>query len=139
MLPGLALPPDGHDHGDYDGCGHDDPEKILKYYRASIRPGDDICDKGVYPLDNQYYYWDGLYLLTSAYYSALDSRLLGTLSRPPDNKVLSKMFSIIVSPINGFTSLGQSSLALCGIALCYQLVSVSTGSITTSLGITPDL
>lgn len=34
--PGLALPTDGHDHTDYDGCGHDDPEKVLDDYRASI-------------------------------------------------------------------------------------------------------
>jgi len=31
MVPGLSLPPDGHDYTDYDRCGHDDPEKILKY------------------------------------------------------------------------------------------------------------
>jgi len=72
-LPELALPAYGHDHTDYDGGCNDYSKQVLEDNRAGIRSGDDICDKGVYPFDNQYYYWDGLYLLMSAYYSALNS------------------------------------------------------------------
>ena len=48
IVSGLSLAPDGHDYTDYDRCGHDYSEQVLQDYRAGVRSGDDICDKGVY-------------------------------------------------------------------------------------------